>query len=64
MYKTHTLEEYNEAMKLRREFGWNPKKISSFLSKKEINISYGAISDWIYTKKRPFQDKVLSKITK
>jgi len=26
MYKTHTLEEYNEAMKLRRQFGWGAKK--------------------------------------
>ena len=61
MYNTHTLEEYQEVLKL-REKGLSLPAIFSFLSKKGKNISYGAISDWIYTNKRPFQDKVLSKI--
>lgn len=61
MYKTHTLEEYDEVMKLRK-IGLSLPKIFSFLSDKGMSISYGAISDWIYTNKKPFQDKILSKI--
>lgn len=63
MYRTHTLEEYNEVIRLKREFGWGPTKIFSFLSKKGFNISYGAIYDWIHTNKKPFQDKILTKIS-
>ncbi|MBI2507945.1 hypothetical protein HYV89_03250 [Candidatus Woesearchaeota archaeon] len=63
MYKTHTLEEYNEVMGLRKK-DWSLPKIFSFLSKKGMDVSYGTISDWIYTDKKPFQDKVLSKISK
>lgn len=62
MYRTHTIEEYTEVMKLRKE-GLGPTKIFSFLSKKGFNISYGALYDWIHTNKRPFQDKILNKIS-
>ncbi|MBU0963280.1 MAG: hypothetical protein KKD48_05230 [Nanoarchaeota archaeon] len=61
MYKTHSLEEYQEVMRL-RENGLNINKIFSYLSKKGFNISYGAISDWVYTDKKPFQEKILNKI--
>ncbi|MFH1592847.1 MAG: LAGLIDADG family homing endonuclease [Candidatus Woesearchaeota archaeon] len=63
MYKTHTLEEYEEVMRLRK-LGLGPTNIFSILSKQGLNISYGALYDWIHTTKRPFQDKVLSKISK
>lgn len=61
MYKTHTLEEYNKVMELRKN-GLSLPKIFSFLSEKGHHIRYGTISDWIYTNKKPFQDKILSKI--
>lgn len=62
MYRTHTLKEYNEVIRLRNQ-GLGPTKIFSFLYKKGFNISYGAIYDWIHTNKRPFQDKILNKIS-
>ncbi len=62
MYKTHTLDEYEQVMILRGK-GWSLPQIFSFLSQKGVNISYGAISDWIYTSKKPFQEKILSKIS-
>ena len=63
MYRTHTLEEYNQVIELRKK-GWSLTKIYSFLLNQGLDISYGAISDWIYTNKKPFQDKILSKINK
>ena len=61
MYRPHTLQEYNEVIELRK-LGYGPTNIFSILSERGFHISYGAISDWIYTNKKPFQDKVLSKI--
>ncbi len=37
MYKTHTLEEYNEVIKLRNK-GWSLPRIFSFLSKNRREI--------------------------
>jgi len=62
MYKTHTLEEYEEVMRLKK-MGLRPIQIFSLLSEMGFSISYGAVYDWIHTSKRPFQDKVLSKIS-
>ena len=62
MYKTHTLEEYEEVMKLSKH-GLRPSKIFSLLSERGFDVSYGAIYDWIHTSKKPFQDKILSKIS-
>ncbi|MBI2498889.1 hypothetical protein HYV88_01455 [Candidatus Woesearchaeota archaeon] len=62
MYRTHTLEEYEEVMKLSKQ-GLRPIKIFSLLSEMGFSVSYGALYDWIHTNKKPFQDKVLSKIS-
>lgn len=60
-YITHTLEEYERVIELRNT-GLSLPKIYQVLSQKGFNIGYGTISDWIYTNKKPFQDKILSKI--
>ncbi len=60
-YKTHSLEEYNKVIKL-KNLGLNPTQICSFLLKNGMEIKYNTFYDWIHYKKKPFQDKVISKI--
>lgn len=64
MYKTHSLEEYEEVMSLRKKFGWGAKKISNFLFNKGIYIKSGAIAGWLYANKRPFKEIIINKIPK
>lgn len=61
IYITHTLEEYNEVTKLKK-LGLGPTQIHSLLLKKGINIKYNTMYDWIHYNKKPFQEKILSKI--
>ena len=61
-YCKYTLEEYNQVMNLRKNFGWGPTKISSFLFDKGINIKEGAIIGWIHKNKRPYEEVLIKKI--
>lgn len=62
MYRTYNLEEYNEAVKLRNNFGWGSTKISSFLKNKGIYIKKRAIDRWIYNNGKPFNEVIRKKI--
>lgn len=62
MYKKHTIEEYNQVMDLRKNFGWGIIKISSFLSKKGIYIKKGAMGRWIYRNGKTFDEVLVNKI--
>jgi len=62
MYNKPTLEDYNAAMDLRKNFGWGSTKISSFLLKKGINIKRGAVEGWIYKNNKPFFEVLIKKI--
>ncbi len=64
MYRIHSKEEYKAAIKLRKKFGWGPKKISFYLSKKGITATEGAIGGWIYKKRKPFKEVIIKKIPK
>ena len=49
-------------MGLRKNFGWGPTKISSFLFNKGINVKEGAIIGWIHKNKKPFEEVLIKKI--
>ena len=62
-YTTHSLEEYNEVMKLRK-LGLGATKISSSLLDRGIIIKENTVGGWIYEDKKPFEEKIINKISK
>ena len=64
MYKTHTLEEYNKVIYLRKRFGFGSTKISLLLLNEGTYIKKATINNWIYRNKEPFLEKIVKKISK
>lgn len=61
-YTLNSLESYNLAIKLRKEKGWEGKRIKDYLAELGINTPIGSIEGWIYYDKEPFLTKIIKHI--
>lgn len=61
-YTFHTIETYNQVIKLRNEFDWGSKKIKNYFKERGCKISIGVIEGWINKNKKPFIQKIISQI--
>ena len=61
IYVQHSLKEYNQVMTLNK-LGLRPIQIYCYLSEIGMGIKYNTLYDWINYNKKPFQEKIISKI--